>query len=188
MEGAHFAKTGELYSLSEQQLIDCDIHKDDGGYKDMGCNGGDYARAFWYFEDYSPTLESVYPYTSGSGDDSTECLYSASEATNIKVKDIGTFYNGSYEWDIKAVVQYQPVVVGISANNRYIHSYASGIIDAGDCFTSYDDPLNPINHAVLIVGYGHDEATGLWYWLIKNSWNTTWGDKGFVKIKMVDQC
>ena len=46
----------------------------------------------------------------------------------------------------------------------------------------YDDPLNPINHGVLIVGYGHDEATGLDYWLLKNSWNTTWGDKGFFKI------
>ena len=46
------------------------------------------------------------------------------------------------------------------------------------------DWLNPINHGVLIVGYGTDEATGLEYYLVKNSWNTTWGDKGYVKIKM----
>ena len=30
-------------------------------------------------------LESDYPYTSGSGDDSTDCLYSASKATNVEV-------------------------------------------------------------------------------------------------------
>ena len=44
--------------------------------------------------------------------------------------------------------------------------------------------MNDINHAVLAVGYGTDEASGLDYVLIKNSWNTTWGDKGFVKLAM----
>ena len=33
-------------------------------------------------------LENAYPYTSGAtGDDSTGCLYSASEATKVKVLD-----------------------------------------------------------------------------------------------------
>ena len=88
----------------------------------------------------------------------------------------------------KAILQKQPVVVGITANNKYIHSYATGVIDADDCVDKHNiyQGLNPINHAVLIVGYGTDEATGLDYWLIKNSWNTTWGDKGYVKIKMIN--
>ena len=43
-----------------------------------------------------------------------------------------------------------------------------------------------VNHGVLIVGYGHDEATGLDYFLIKNSWNTTWGDKGYFRIASKD--
>ena len=91
---------------------------------------------------------------------------------------------------IKAGVQKQPVSAAIAANNKYIHSYASGVIDAADCFEFDEaserpvDPLNPVNHAVLIVGYGTDEATGLEYWLIKNSWNSTWGDKGYVKFAM----
>ena len=57
-----------------------------------GCHGGDYVYAFEYFirYDVSPTLESIYPYTSGGGDDSTDCLYSASEATNIEFR--GTKY------------------------------------------------------------------------------------------------
>ena len=88
----------------------------------------------------------------------------------------------------KAILQKQPVVVGITANNKYIHSYATGVIDADDCVDGdhIADGLNPVNHAVLAVGYGTDEATGLEYWLIRNSWNTTWGDKGYVKIKNDD--
>ena len=88
---------------------------------------------------------------------------------------------------MKPAILKQPVSTAITANNKYIHSYASGIIDASDCSASVKidgEELNPINHGVLIVGYGQDEATGLDYWLLKNSWNTTWGDKGYAKIKM----
>ena len=80
---------------------------------------------------------------------------------------------------LKDLIQQQPLAVAVAANNKYIHSYASGIIDAEDCYTTDDGKsgsLNPVNHAVLIVGYGTDEATGLEYWLVKNSWNSTWGD------------
>ena len=67
----------------------------------------------------------------------------------------------------------------IAANNKYIHSYKSGVIDGLDCngIVMYDDEkLNTINHGVLAVGYGTDQATGLDYVLFKNSWDTTWGD------------
>ena len=74
------------------------------------------------------------------------------------------------------MVQRGPVVVAISANNKYIHSYANGVIDADDCFFNNSGRLNPVNHGVLLVGYGTDETTGLDYFLVKNSWNTTWGD------------
>ena len=82
----------------------------------------------------------------------------------------------------------QPLVVAIAANNRYIHSYARGVIDAEDCTTIVQidkEKLNTVNHGVLLVGYGTDQATGLDYWLVKNSWNTTWGDQGYFKLKIV---
>lgn len=39
-----------------------------------------------------------------------------------------------------------------------------------------------MDSAVTIIGFGHDQHLGLDYWLIKNSWGTTWGDSGFARI------
>jgi len=36
-------------------------------------------------------------------------------------------------------------------------------------------------HAVKIVGWGTEECKD--YWLVANSWDTTWGDDGYFKIK-----
>ena len=99
LEGAHFADTNELLSFSEQQLIDCSvgihalIDEDDSDYDlcvNKGCHGGNQVSAFKYFvdNDTHPMLEGDYPYTSGAaGDDSTDCLYSASKATDVTVYD-----------------------------------------------------------------------------------------------------
>ena len=52
-------------------------------------------------------------------------------------------------------------------------TYKSGVLSSPKCGTKLD-------HAVLAVGYGTEDGQD--YWLVKNSWNTTWGDNGYVKI------
>lgn len=99
-------------------------------------------------------------------------------ATNVNVSTEG-FVTASNVDQMKAALQQQPLAVSIEADKYVFQSYTSGVLDSTACGTSLD-------HAVLTVGWGNDSASGLDYWLVKNSWNTTWGDQGYIKIAIVD--
>ena len=46
-----------------------------------------------------------------------------------------------------------------------------------------------LNHAVTLVGYGHDAAVGMDYWLIKNSFGKSWGAGGYFRMQRgVNMC
>lgn len=51
--------------------------------------------------------------------------------------------------------------------------YNSGILSSPDCGTDLD-------HAVTIVGYGKEGDTP--YWIVKNSYGPTWGEKGYLRV------
>ena len=174
LEGAHFIAKGELLSFSEQQLVDCAYIK----YGNYGCNGGLQTNAYKYYEaGYKTELESVYPYTSGGGQRGT-CQYNESSATAVTVSTYADVTPDSVS-QMKAALNQQPLAIAIEADQYCFQTYKSGVLDNTKCGTTLD-------HAVLAVGYGTDAASGLDYWLVKNSWNTTWGDQGYIKLAIVD--
>ena len=142
----------------------------------MGCNGGMQARAFRYLESHKAELESVYPYTSGTTKESSSCAYSADSQTAVEVATY-TNVTANSPSQMKAALAQQPLAVSIEADKRVFQTYKSGVLDSTKCGTKLD-------HAVLAVGYGTEDGTD--YWLVKNSWNTTWGDQGYVKLAVVD--
>lgn len=78
---------------------------------------------------------------------------------------------------MKAAVEKGVVSVAIQADQRVFQSYKSGIFDSTRCGTQLD-------HATNVVGYG--ESEGQEYWIMRNSWGTTWGEKGYMRIAIVD--
>ena len=69
-----------------------------------------------------------------------------------------------------------PLAIGVNAYP--LNWYARGVIDWGNDNCAHDD----INHAVVLVGYGHDDEEGLDYWRIRNSWGADWGEKGYFRL------
>jgi len=70
------------------------------------------------------------------------------------------------------IVTYGAVVSYLNVTDRAFENYANGIYSG--CTSK------SINHAVLVIGYGVEN--GKKYWLVKNSWGTTWGIDGTFKI------
>ena len=171
LEGAHFIATGELLSFSEQQLVDCAFL----GYGNLACNGGLQDNAYNYYEDgHKAELESVYPYFSGTTMSKGTCNYNADSTTAVSVSSYTHVAEGSASGMRAALVQ-QPLAVAIEADTRVFQTYSSGVLSGTACGENLD-------HAVLAVGYGTDAATGLDYFLVKNSWSSSWGDQGYIKL------
>jgi len=162
IEGAVYLAHGHLTSLSEQQLVDCST-----SYGNAGCNGGLMDSAFKYVQANGLCQESAYPYTAKNGAcKSTSCTPS----TNSKItgyKDVAHNENA-----LGASVDVTPVSIAIEADQSGFQLYKSGVF-CGTCGTNLD-------HGVLAVGYGDEGTTP--YWKVKNSWGTSWGEAGYIRL------
>jgi C1A family cysteine protease len=170
LEGAYFIKNGNLQSFSEQQLVDCDTYRNGG--KDFGCNGGLMDNAFtWIEKNNGLCSESEYPYVSGVTKKGGECQKTCKTIINSKITSFIDVPPSSDEQMMKAISQ-QPISVAIEADEKDFQLYKSGVF-TGKCGVKLD-------HGVLLVGYGKEES--LEYYTIKNSWSTSWGNGGYIKI------
>lgn len=168
VEGQNAIKTGNLTSLSEQELVDCDN-------VDMGCNGGLPSQAYDEIKRIGGLeTEAEYPY---AGSKKT-CEFAKSKAV---VQVTGGIQLPVDEDKIAAwVAQNGPVSIGINA--FMMQFYVGGIAYP---YKILCRPQN-LDHGVLITGYGVENGTP--YWNIKNSWGTGWGEKGYYRLYRGANC
>jgi len=171
MEG-QWAKAGNaLVSLSEEELVQCS-----GSAGNLGCRGGLMDSAFeWVAQNGGIDSEANYPYTSGMG--VTGTCKNAKLANKVAAfpshQDLPQNENQMAAWACTG----GPISIGVDAVSW--QTYTGGIMTNCQGVT--------MDHGVLIVGF--DSTNSPPYWTIKNSWGTSWGENGYIRVEMgTNQC
>ncbi|XP_067136531.1 procathepsin L-like [Centruroides vittatus] len=166
LEGQHKKKTGKLVSLSEQNLVDCSEKEGNDG-----CNGGVMDSAFEYVKvNKGIDTEESYPYE--EIEDTCRFKRSSVGATCTGYVDVTS---GDEEALKQAVATIGPISVGVDASKDSFMYYSGGVYYSDECSST------DLDHGVLAVGYGTTKD-GNDYWLVKNSWGTSWGINGYIMM------
>jgi len=165
LEGQHFKKSGELVSLSEQNLVDCS-----GKFGNQGCNGGLMDQAFDYIKaNKGVDTEASYPYKAVD----QKCKFKAANvgATVTGYTDVTS---GDESALTDAIATVGPISVAIDASHDSFQLYSSGIYNEPDCSSS------ELDHGVTAVGY--DTSADGDFYIVKNSWSASWGMDGYIQM------
>lgn len=125
--------------------------------------------AFRYAEQNAICTESSYPYTARGGScQKSSCAVGIPQGSVTGYKDV----DADDEQALMEAVMQQPVSIAIEADKSAFQQYSSGILSS-TCGTSLD-------HGVLLVGYGSEDGQD--YWKVKNSWGTSFGENGYIRL------
>ena len=155
VEAVHRINSGQIANLAEQQLMDCNT-KDNSG-----CQGGSATNALEWLVDNQACTTSSYPYRAVEGS-CKSCTKSNVAITGVNL------VTARSESALASALNGSPASVSVNADSSWQH-YESGILAAAE-YCGHD-------HAVLAVGYTSDA------WKIKNSWGSSWGESGYVRIR-----
>ncbi|CAG2100714.1 unnamed protein product [Medioppia subpectinata] len=161
--------SGKLVTLSEENLIDC------SRTGNKGCGGGNMVYAYDYIiKNGGIDSEPSYPYSSAINTTDHPCVYKA--ASKLATLEDYEYKAPGSESDLTAqVANVGPISVGFDASQKTkIRLYKSGVYSDPNCSSTV------LNHAVTVVGYGNENGKD--FYLVKNSWGTAFGNKGYFKL------
>lgn len=156
--------------LSPQDMVSCD-------WFDHGCNGGILTTSWVYLKYFGIVTDDCKPYVSGDGK-VPWCPLLKSQCTNSNVEykkyKASTFYSLASIDEIKRnIFEKGPVETGFMVYSDFMN-YKGGIYRKSGSASMLG------GHAVKIIGWGRENETE--YWIVANSWGTSWGENGHFRI------
>lgn len=166
LEAQYKRKTGNLIKFSEQYLVDCSTLT----YNNSGCLSGTVMASLKFVSDNNGIdTEQSYPYQGVN-----ETCQLNETRTNFSIKSVTRITPGQ-EWLLQtAIATVGPVTVFFDASLWSFQFYSSGIFYDPTCSKTNG------NHFGLAVGYGTEKKLG--YYIVKNSFGTSWGENGYVRM------
>lgn len=154
LESVNRVNNGKIANLAEQQLVDCNTNGN------SGCSGGSATSALEWLVDNQACTTASYPYQAVQG----SCK--SCSRSNVALTGVNLVTSRS-EDELASALTGSPASVSVYAHTEWQH-YTGGVLETSAVCSH--------NHAVLAVGY--DSGA----WKIKNSWGSTWGESGYIRI------
>uniref|UniRef100_A0A2K6JTK5 Cathepsin O n=1 Tax=Rhinopithecus bieti TaxID=61621 RepID=A0A2K6JTK5_RHIBE len=163
VESAYAIKGKPLEDLSVQQVIDC-------SYTNYGCNGGSTLNALNWLNKVTSLSNILLKHQNGL----VPVFFWSHSGFSIKgYSAYGLQVNNQEDEMAKALLTFGPLVVIVDAVSW--QDYLGGIIQ-------HHCSSGEANHAVLITGFDKTGSTP--YWIVRNSWGSSWGVDGYAHVKM----
>jgi cathepsin C len=168
--------------LSPASVISC-------SRTNQGCAGGYPYLVGKYGKEVGFVEDSCQPYA----EQDDKCFNYCFHQKTWQVKDygyVGGYYGGCDEQTMMhEIYENGPIIVAINATPE-LYYYSTGIFhsDAKKTDGKADKNVNPweyTNHAVVCIGWGEEivKDEPVKYWILKNSWGDTWGERGYFRME-----
>jgi hypothetical protein len=179
VESAVYMSDGQLPPpLSVQQLVACEK-------EDAGCRGGDIPEAVEYLKKNGMSTAANYPDTSSKTGLTGFCRWNGKAEVSVTGMKYaipnclsGDCSHQDEEALAAALAKYGPLSVAVNSGDGQTGDwgdYTGGVLE-GSCKAK----ASKMDHAVQLVGY--DKIATTPYWKVRNTWGTSWGENGMIRI------
>lgn len=182
--------------LSRQAIMNC-VPGPNASLPPPGCDGGDAFQIHAYLHEHRVPDETCMPYTAQNGEctDFGICRNCAPGFMPLAGVPLGCFpIRGWYGFGVgdygqvsgeeammKEIFARGPISCNMGVDGDFVEGYIGNVVKNEGVYIT-DKFFNDTDHVVSVTGWG-ETASGIRYWLIRNSWGTYWGDLGWFKVR-----